>query len=55
MFHKVAQIDTKAVFTKVILFKISQKAPIFLGYFCKQICCQELQQIAQSGHADCIR
>ena len=23
---------------------------MFLGYFCKQICCQELSKIAQFGH-----
>ena len=26
----------------LIFFKMAQKSTIFLGYFCKQICCQEL-------------
>ena len=35
---------------KLIYFKIARKTPIFLGYFCKQICWQELSKVAQSGH-----
>ena len=35
---------------KSIFFKIAKKSPIFLVYFCKQICWQELSKIAQSGH-----
>ena len=31
-----------AVFTIIDPFKIAQKSTIFLGYFCKHICCQEL-------------
>ena len=27
---------------------------MFLGYFCKQICCQQLSKIAQSGHTNFI-
>ena len=27
---------------------------MILGYFCKQLCCQELSKIAQSGHTEGI-
>ena len=30
----------------LIFFKIAQKSTNFLGYFCKQICCQEVSKIA---------
>ena len=52
MFPIVAQIDAPAVLHKVILFNIAQKVTNVLGYFCKQICYQELSKIAQSGHTD---
>ena len=35
-----------------IYFKRAQKSQIFLGYFFKQICWQELSKIAQSDHTD---
>ena len=39
-----------AVFTLIDIFnQNSQKSKIFLGYFSKRICCQELSKIAQSG------
>ena len=44
--------DTVAVLHKVVIFKIAQKVFSVLGYFCKQICCQELSKIAQSGHTE---
>ena len=51
MFPKVAQIDSTAVFTKRTPFsKQPKKSQMFLGYFCKQICCQELSKISQSGY-----
>ena len=25
----------------------------YLGYFCKELCSQELSKITQSGHTDC--
>ena len=50
MLRKVAQNVATAVLHKVIFYKIAQKSPIFLGYFCKQIWCQEFLKIAQSGH-----
>ena len=34
--------------------KKPKKSPMFLGYFCKQICCQQLSKIAQSGHTNFI-
>ena len=37
-------------FHKVILFKIAQNIINVLGYFNKQICCQDLSKITQSGH-----
>ena len=36
------------------LFKVAQLSTIFWGYFCKQICCQELSKIAQYGHTATI-
>ena len=42
MFPKVPCIISTAVFTLIDLFKIAQKSTIFLGYFCKQICCHVL-------------
>ena len=41
---------SETVFTLIDHFELSQKSPIFFGYFCYQICCQELSKIAQSGH-----
>ena len=35
---------------KVVLLKIAQIVPEYLGYFGKNICYQEVQKIAQSGH-----
>ena len=29
-----------------------KKLPEYLGYFCKKMCYQEHQKIAQSGHTD---
>ena len=49
MFPKVAQINTTEVFTSDDRFQ-----NIFQGYFCKQICCQNLSKIAQSGHTGSI-
>ena len=37
---------------EVIFFKIALKSPILLGYFCKQICCQEVSKLAKSGHTE---
>ena len=34
----------------LIFFKIAQKSAIFLDYFCKWNCCQELSKIVQFGH-----
>ena len=48
MFPKVARIISTAVFTNIDL--IYQKSPIFLGYFCKQICGRALSKFSQSGH-----
>ena len=50
MFPKVAKIISTAVLHLLIFFKIAQKSPIFMGYFCRQICCTERSKIAQSGH-----
>ena len=49
MFPKVAKyqgsFDIKWWFSKK-----PKKSPMFWGYFWKQICCQELSKITQSGH-----
>ena len=37
---------------KCDLFKITQNVSEYLGYFCTEICHQELSKIAQSGHTD---
>ena len=37
---------------KVVFFNAAQKVLKYLGYFCKQLCCQELSISAQSGHFD---
>ena len=37
-------------YLKLLLFNIAQKVTKHLEYFCKQICCQELEKFAQSGH-----
>ena len=37
---------------KVALFKIAQNVPEYLGYVCKKICYQKVQNIAESGHAE---
>ena len=34
----------------MIWYKTAQKSTIVSGYFCKQIWCQQLSNIAQSGH-----
>ena len=38
---------------KMDVFKTPQKVNIYLGYFCKKVCHQELSKIAQSRHTDC--
>ena len=54
-FPKVAQINATAALTwSDTLQKKPKKSPMFLGYFCKQICCQQLSKIAQSGHTNFI-
>ena len=35
-------------------FKYTKLLPEFLSYFCKKICYQDVQKIAQSGHTDCL-
>ena len=35
---------------KMDVFKTAQNVKIHLGYFCNQICDQELSKYAQSGH-----
>ena len=41
-----------SVYFKVMSFYKAQKVTIYLGYFCKKICYQELSEIAQSGSTD---
>ena len=55
LFPKIAYIISKAVSTLFHLFQKAQKSTILSGYFCGQICCQELSKIAQSGHTGCWR
>ena len=59
MKYKVAQLSQhcpkscQIIFSwKLHYFKQPKKLPEYLGYFCKQICWQEIQKIAQSGHTD---
>ena len=52
-FHKLPKKYPQRFLHELIFFKIAQKSTIFLGYFCKQICCRELSKIAQSGHTVC--
>ena len=37
-------------YMKFVLFEIANKLPEYLGYFCKNICYQEVLKIAQSSH-----
>ena len=50
MIPRVAQLDATAVFILRYPFLNSLKVTNVLGYFCKQICFQELSKIMQFGH-----
>ena len=52
MFPKVAQRDATIVFTLSDTFHNSPKVTDAFGLLCKQICCQELSEISQSGHIE---
>ena len=41
---------TAVLLKKVTFFKMAQTAIEYLGYFCKQICCQELSKIDHTAH-----
>ena len=46
-----SQIVATVVLHQLICYKTSQKSPLALSYFCKQIWCQQLSKIAQYGHS----
>ena len=53
---KVAQkVGDNSVYLKSDFFKLTQKIILYLGYFCKQICCQDLSKKSQYGHTAIVQ